>query len=114
MNSDIFEIKEIPEWDKLKYSVSWPGKGVVRKHRYTLLKLAAETGDWRIGITNGEECHSIDSVILYSQSWEPEMLDHLFGQSKELRGFAFTQQTYAEDFVYRAEKYIAWNLLSQT
>ncbi len=114
MNSNIFEIKEIdPVWDRLTCSVSWPSRGVVRSHRYTLLKLAAETGDWRIGLTNDKECHSIDSVILYSQSWTPEMLDHLFGTSKELTGLAFTQRKYAEDFVDRAEKYIAWKMLSR-
>lgn len=114
MNSDIFEIKEIdPVWDRLTCSVTWPNKGVVRNHRYTLLKLAAETGDWRIGVTNGGECHSIDTVILYSQAWAPEMLDHLFGRSKELRGLAFTQRKYAEDFVDRAEKYIAWKMLAR-
>lgn len=114
MNSDLFKIKEIdPTWDQLTYSVTWPDKGRVRHHRYTLLKLAAETGDWRIGITNDKECHSIDTLILYSQAWAPEMLDHLFGTSKELTGLAFTQLKYAEDFVERAEKYIAWKMLTR-
>jgi hypothetical protein len=78
-----------------------------------MLEFAAQTGDFRVGVCTEQECLSIEVSILWSQSWEPEMLDHLFGTVKELTGLAFTERRYAVRFVELAEQHIAWNLLKQ-
>lgn len=111
--SKLFTITDIPEYDQLGWSVTWPGKGVIRRQRYKLLEFASQTGDWRVGVCAGSECVSIDTVLLFNTAWEPEMLDHLFGTVKELTGLAFTQRQYAERFVELAERHIAWNLLQR-
>lgn len=109
--SNIFTIKDIPGWHGLTWSVSWPQRGIVRKQRYKMLEFAAQTGDCCVGACSDSECVSINTSVLHSQSWEPEMLDHLFSRVTELKGMAFTERKYAERFVELAEQHIAWNLL---
>jgi hypothetical protein len=111
--SNLFTITDIPEYDRLTWTVTWPGRGVIRRQRYKMLEFAAQSGDWRVGVCTEKECASIDTVVLLSTTWEPEMLDHLFGPVKELTGLAFTERRYAERFVELAEQHIAWNLLKQ-
>lgn len=111
--STIFKIADIPGWHGLTWTVTWPGRGVIRRQRYKMLEFAAQTGDYCIGVSSATECVSINTPVLLSQDWEPEMLDHLFGSVSELTGMAFTERRFAERFVELAEKHIAWNLLKQ-
>jgi hypothetical protein len=111
--SKLFTITDIPEYDRLTWTVTWPGRGVVRRQRYKMLEFAAQSGDWRVGFCTEKECASVNTVVLLSTNWEPEMLDHLFETTKELTGLAFTERRYAERFVELAERHIAWNLLKQ-
>lgn len=111
--SNLFTISDIPEWDGFGWSVSWPGRGAVRRQRYKLLEFASQSGDFRVGVCTEKQCLSIEVSLLWAQSWEPEMLDHLFGPIQELTGLAFTERRYAERFVELAERHIAWNLLKR-
>jgi hypothetical protein len=111
--SDFFTINDIPDYDKLGWTVTWPGRGVVHRQRYKMLEFAAQSGDWRVGFCTEKECASVDTNVLLGTNWEPEMLDHLFKSSRELAGIAFTERQYAERFVKLAEQHIAWNLLKR-
>lgn len=114
MNSNIFHIRQMSApWEGLHYSVSWPGRGTVREHRYIMLEQAFKTGDYCVGITNGSECVRVNADVVLSHSWSPEFLDHMFGRTAELTAVAFTELKYAEDFVYRMEQVIAWKMLSR-
>lgn len=112
MNSTIFHIRQMSApWEGLHYSVSWSGRGAVREHRYVMLEQAFKTGDYSVGITNGSECVRVNADVVLSQSWSPEFLDHMFGRTVELTAVAFSELKYAEDFVDRMEKIIAWKML---
>lgn len=114
MNSNIFHIHHMAApWEGLHYSVTWPGRGSVREHRYIMLEQAFKTGDFCVGITNGPECVRVNSDVVLGHSWQPEFLDHMFGRSAELTAVAFTERKYAEDFVDRMEQIIAWKMLGR-
>lgn len=112
--SNIFEIKEMTaDWEGLSYSVSWPGRGIVRHQRYIMLEQAVKTGDYRVGFSNGKECVRVNAEVVVNDHWQPEYIDHLFGSMSELTSVAFTSRKYAEDFVYRMEKVIMWKMLKR-
>lgn len=113
MQSNIFRINQLTgSWQGLHYSVTWPNRGAVGQHRYVMLEQAAKTGDYQIGVSNGQEAVRINTDII-DDNWRPEMIDHLFGRVSELTAVAFTDRKYAEDFVDRMEKIIAWKMLKK-
>ena len=113
MQSDIFRINQMTApWEGLHYSVTWPNRGTVGRHRYVMLEQALKTGSYRIGLYNGHEAVRINADVI-DNNWRPEMLDHIFGKVGELTSVAFTDRKYAEDFVDRMEKIIAWKMLKK-
>lgn len=112
--SNIFQINPLAApWEGLYYSVSWPGRGIVKQQRYVMLEQAFETGDYRIGISNGKEAVRVNADVVFDKTYQPEFLDHMFSSVTELTSVAFTERKYAEDFVYRMEKIIVWKALSR-
>jgi hypothetical protein len=116
--SNILNIKEIPAWCGLEWSVSWDGRGVVAQPNGIKAiwecAFGAVTKGWRVGFAFEKEAISIDCVTALNAEYASlEYLSHIVQRHGGIKGVAFTHREEAEKFVDDLEKVIMWKLLKR-
>lgn len=118
--NDLFIIKSMAApWAGLNYSVSWDGRGLVRKQQ-SLKKIWDAAFDsckkgFMVGFSfdNGETVRIDTSVAFSDQYQSGDYLIHIVAQHGGINGVAFVYREEAEQFVEAMEKHVAWTLLKR-
>jgi len=113
--TNCFYLREVPSWQGLCWSVSWPGRGTLREPRHieTVWNTAFETGAFSVGFNVGRgRCLRVDCMVYETQG--ARALEHFIrNELAEIDGVAFTYREEAEQFVTDMEKIIVWNALKK-
>ena len=115
--SDLFLIREIPTWHRLKWSVTWAGRGDVSKPENTKKIWESAFGALVESLTIGVafergDAVSIDASLAYRDD-SVDQLQYFVQHYGGIVGVAFELQQEAERFADNLEKHIAWNLLKR-
>lgn len=113
-STNIFTIRDIPTWQGLNWSVTWPGRGYIQssEHIKVVWDTAFKTGAFSVGFAlENHRLLRVDCVVREMSG--DRALKHFLGRLTLLEGLAFAYRDEAEKFVYEMEKYITFQALKR-
>ena len=113
--SNIFFIREIPSWQGLTWSVTWPGRGFIQtpEHIKTVWDTAFGTGAFSVGFSIGRGRSLRVDCIVYETGGVRALEHFVKHELAEVDGVAFAYHEEAQQFATEMEKIIMWNILKK-
>ena len=114
--NEYLQIKEMPKWNGLYWSVTWSGRGTVQIDRHldvlwnASFKALGKTG-YHVGFCFDKGYATTIDCSMYALKHNDDMLLHLVHNYGGVTGMAFAERDQAERCVESLEKVIMWNLL---